>query len=32
MCNIFMMKGILMCLDVLDEDSGPIVSAGNSKG
>jgi hypothetical protein len=27
-----MIQGILMCLDLLDEDEGPVLSAGNSKG
>lgn len=26
------MKGVLMCMDVLEEKDGPVLSVGNSKG
>jgi hypothetical protein len=32
MRKYYKIQGILLCLDLLDQDEGPVISAGNSKG
>jgi hypothetical protein len=32
MRKYYEIQGILLCLDLLDQDEGPVISAGNSKG